>query len=101
VCLRTDHASYQLRILLPPNTPQLALKVIDIGEAFKLYVNGRLLESVDTVYLLSHSHSNKVFIVFIGYTCFRRVHFQFGTPVRIQSGVHICAYSLDWHSVVL
>ncbi|MCB1704296.1 MAG: diguanylate cyclase [Halioglobus sp.] len=39
------YASYQLRVLLPPDTPQLALKVVDIGEAFKLYVNGELLHS--------------------------------------------------------
>lgn len=39
------YASYQLRVLLPPNTQHLALKVIDIGEAFKLYVNGELLHS--------------------------------------------------------
>jgi diguanylate cyclase (GGDEF)-like protein len=37
------YASYQLRVLLPPNTPRLALKVIDIGEAFRLYVNGEQL----------------------------------------------------------
>tara|TARA_R110002124_G_scaffold23065_15_gene85926 strand:- start:182 stop:2074 length:1893 start_codon:yes stop_codon:yes gene_type:complete len=40
------YASYQLRVLLPPDSPHLALKVVDIGEAFKLYVNGQLLHSV-------------------------------------------------------
>lgn len=39
------YASYQLSISLPQNSPQLALKVIDIGEAFRLYVNGKLLHS--------------------------------------------------------
>jgi diguanylate cyclase (GGDEF)-like protein len=39
------YASYQLSVSLPQNSPQLALKVIDIGEAFRLYVNGKLLHS--------------------------------------------------------
>ncbi|CAA0126055.1 Phytochrome-like protein cph2 [Halioglobus japonicus] len=39
------YASYQLRVSLPSNTPRLALKMVDIGEAFRLYVNGVLLHS--------------------------------------------------------
>ena len=39
------YASYRLNVLLPEETSKLALKIIDIGEAFRLYVNGRLLHS--------------------------------------------------------
>ncbi|MFT5483279.1 MAG: diguanylate cyclase (GGDEF)-like protein [Halieaceae bacterium] len=38
-------ATYRLQVMLPDHPPQLAIKIIDIGEAFDLYVNGKLTHS--------------------------------------------------------
>lgn len=48
------YASYRLNVLLPQYTPKLALKVIDIGEAYRLYVNGKLLHSGGEVGTSNH-----------------------------------------------
>ncbi len=42
-------ATYTLRISLPQHSPQLALKVIDVGTAFDLFVDGVLVHSAGTV----------------------------------------------------
>lgn len=39
------YATYCLQILLPENASQLALNIIDVGEAFDLYLNGKKIHS--------------------------------------------------------
>lgn len=43
---RQGYATYSLTVLLPDNTPELALKLIDVTTAYDLYVDGVLLHSV-------------------------------------------------------
>lgn len=43
------HGTYVLRVLLPEDSPELALKLIDICTAYNLYVDGELLHAVGKV----------------------------------------------------
>lgn len=43
------YATYRLRVALPADSPPLALKIIDIGTEFSLYVNGAAIRSAGTV----------------------------------------------------
>jgi diguanylate cyclase (GGDEF)-like protein len=46
---RHGYATYALKLALPDNPPPLALKVIDAGTAYDLYVDGVLLHSAGSV----------------------------------------------------
>lgn len=43
------YATYFLRVLLPPNTPALSLKVRDVGTAYSVYVDGQLVHKAGRV----------------------------------------------------